>query len=102
MVVDTKKLLDEIVAMRNDVKKGYLLDDQYKLLYKFTYENTPTLFRMVLKNDSNYMTVLNTLIKNVKKIETNEISQEDADVIIGQELADKYIYPNIDMSKETV
>lgn len=100
-MLDAAKIVEEVLQMRTDIQNNEVYTrEQYSHRFKFLHENAPTLFDMVLKDETTYLTVLQNMIRTLEKIRKNSLSQHDADVEIGKELAEKYIYPNIDMEKE--
>ena len=96
MVLDTKKVMTQVSLMRQDVKdKKYIIKDEYEEAYPYLFKEAPTLFKMVYEDKIEYMGMLELLVNNAEKIKDNDISQYDADVIVGKKLADKYVYPAI-------
>ena len=101
MNLDLNKILKQVLEFRKEIQNNEVITkDQYKEKYNYLSEKAPTLFDMVYKDEGPYLEQLNFMLINANKIKKNEVSQYDADVKVGQKLADEYIYPNIDMSKE--
>lgn len=101
MTLDINKLLKEVLDMRKNIVSNLVLSkDNYKEKYIYLSSNSPTLFEMVYKDEGPYLEQLKFMIENANKIKRKELSQYDADVEVGANLANKYIYPNIDMEKE--
>lgn len=99
--LDVNNLLKQVLDMRKDIINSEVLTkDQYSSKYNYLYTYSPTLFEMVYLNEEPYLNQLNLMISNIMKIKRKEISQETADKEIGEKLAEKYIYPYIDMEKE--
>lgn len=59
--------------------------------YNYLYTMTPTLFEVIYKNEMDCSAILDSLIESAKKKKT----QYDADVEVGEKLANIYIHPNI-------
>lgn len=96
-------MLKEVLDMRKDIQSNLVITkEQYTEKYSYIFKNTPTLFEMVYKDEGPYLEQLQFMIKNANKINRNEINQYDADVEVGKELANKYIYPKLDMDKEKI
>lgn len=101
MVLNTDKVLSDVLGMREDIQNNLdFTKNQYIQLYPYLYENVPTLFELVYKNEIDYLPMLECLLENALKVKNNVKSQYDIDVDVGQVLAEKYIHPNIDMEKE--
>lgn len=103
MILDTNKILKEVLDMRKDLENNLVLTkDKYKEKYNYMSGKTPTLFEIVYKNEGNYLEYLNFMINNAHKLQRNEVNQYDADVTVGTKLAKDFVYSNIDMSKEKI
>lgn len=101
MILDTNLVLKQVLNMRENIQDSEVMTkDQYKEKYSYLADNSPTLFDLVYKDETNYLSYLEYMLKNTNKVGRNELSQYDADVEIGKTLANDYIYPNIDMDKE--
>ena len=101
MILDTDLVLSQVLQMKNDITDNQVITkDEYKIMYSYLAEKAPTLFDIVYKNEIDYVDYVKYMITNAVKVGNNELSQYDADVVVGQKLADDYIHPNIDMEKE--
>lgn len=101
MILDTDLVLSQVLEMRNDIHDNKVITkNEYKVLYPYLAEKAPTLFEIVYKDEIDYVDYVKYMITNAIKVGNNELSQYDADVVVGQKLADDYIHPNIDMEKE--
>src|SRR4029079_10214902 len=98
--VDTTKLLYEVVQMRQDIQSGRT-DINYIDKYSYLYLGFPSLFQLIQNNRGDYMPVVMTMLDKAEKINKGLMTHESASKDIGETLAEKYIYPKIDMSKET-
>src|SRR6187399_1999190 len=98
---DGDKILQEVNSMRDDIIKKRINKDlnYFSKKYQYLYDNVPTMFRMVYDNDFDYMPMINLMLEKYKKMSNGSVTHEDASKDIGETLAEKYIYPNIDMSK---
>lgn len=88
-----------VLEIADYVKNG-IGEDELKKSYKDFVELYPSLFKMIIENGE-YTVILDRMIAAAKMIENGQSTQEDMDKTVGEELAKEYIYPNIDMSKET-
>ncbi len=90
----------ELESMQRDLQNNEILDkDSYKTKYNYLYTHTPTLFELLYKSNDIDIEQLKFMISQAQKIDQKEITQHDADVIIGQKLADTYITPIIKEEK---
>ena len=96
-----EKIYYELDCMKSDIEQNKIFTkDDYKARYNYLSDNIPTLFDLVYKGDESYKRQLDFMISYAKKINNDGMPQYDADVKVGQRLAEDYIYPNIDMDKE--
>ena len=97
-IIDIDKIITESTIMANDVKTGKKINFYEK--YEYLYSNTPTLFDMIKQNKEDFMPILKFMTESIKKINSGKETEEDEGVKMGEFLAEKYIYPHVDMSKE--
>ena len=104
--VNVDEILDTVVKIMermldNDMKKlkeennnEYLnkLEDEFPVFCEKYY----TLFKMVV--DGNDLSNLYKMLEMILQIQNNNISIQDAEKKLGEELAEEYLYPNL--SKE--
>jgi len=57
------------------------------------YTDYPTLFRVILNGSD--LSFLERMLGMITKIQNNDIDKFDGEKILGEELAEKYIYPAI-------
>ncbi len=93
---EVKKTVLEIASY---VKNG-IHETELRKSYSDFVKEYPSLFKMVIEN-GDYMEILNRMIDAAKRVEAKEYTIEEMDKMVGFELAKEYIYPHIDMSKET-
>jgi hypothetical protein len=95
-MLDYNLITTELESMQIDLQNNEILDkDSYKTKYNYLYTHTPTLFDLLYKSNDIDIEQLKFMILQAQKIDKKEITQHDADVIIGQKLADTYITPII-------
>lgn len=99
-MLDLNKILKEIVSMRELIKNGNTSTKELKKKFPYTYKNTPTLFDMVIANDTEYMIILDGLFRKAKEVQKDKTKFEEYSKEVGEQMATKYIYPLIDKSKE--
>lgn len=63
-------------------------------------EKYPKLFAMLVENGK-YDDMMNYMLESLEKVENGQVEREEMDKEVGGHLAKEYIYPNIDMTKET-
>jgi uncharacterized membrane protein YvbJ len=91
--IDLDKVLDLAKKMKGCVEKG----EEYSIDYDYLKEHTPKLYDLILAKSDNFMEILDYMVKKLKEgKKTEEKASED----VGEFLAQRYIYPNIDMSLE--
>lgn len=109
--LDTDKVLAEAKAMYKTVlasKDGtgpfIGFSEYYERQYPYLFERCPKWFKTIFENrmdsDAHFMNVLENMLNTVKNIQTKKMTNFDADKYIGTALHNKYILPNLDMSKE--
>jgi hypothetical protein len=103
VVYNTKEISTAIRNMRNEIfddLNNELSRDYYVNKYNILAENTPQLFDLIHTNDIDYLPMVEYFLDNIKRIEDNEESKESVDLKIGEKLAEQYLYPYVDVSKE--
>lgn len=96
-MLDTNQILREVLNMRKDIKESRVKPDSEKLKLKYSYLNlnVPTLFRMVYADSCDYMHMLNHFITNLNKMNRKEITLEEANIEIGDKVAEKCFPENL-------
>jgi hypothetical protein len=88
-----RDMVAKINAMKADGKGQ---DEIYMEVSRFA-DDYPHLFKTVLAAESHEsMASLRTMLAMLDKMGTNELSQHEASVIVGQRLHDTYIKPVLD------
>lgn len=96
-MLDYTLITHQLTAMQTDLQNSEVMtNDSYKAKYDYLATYVPTLFDLLYKNNDVDIEQLTFMISQAQKIDKKEISQYDADVIIGQKLADTYITPIIE------
>lgn len=95
-----KDKIDEIVKYKNNstmlkIKSENINLYKYILEEKFLnfYDEYPTLFKMIIGDED--ISMLYQMIDMKNKIDNNEIDKHDGEVILGELLANKYLYPKL-------
>lgn len=96
-IAEVRKTIGEITKdMGSQMSKG-VLDEKYtdfKTSHKHLY--------CMITETSNYHFMLNKFLEDAERVENKEVELTEMDKIVGLDLAKKYVYPNIDMSKENL
>lgn len=99
-MLDYNLITEQLESMQKDLHNSEVItQDAYKIKYEYLCTKVPTLFELLYKNNDIDIEQLKFMILQANKITNKEISQYDADVIIGQKLADIYITPIISSDK---
>lgn len=87
------EIIKTIKEIRNKIKTSSSNDnyENLKKEYSFFAERYPMLFEISCRNDSFNWNNLNQMLEMRKKLENDEISNDKASVIIGQQYYDKYV-----------
>ena len=64
------------------------------------YERCPYLIKKLIKGGS--LEFLDVMLQNLEKIENSEQTKASVELKLGEELAQKFLYPKINESKDTV
>jgi hypothetical protein len=92
-----KKLLQR--GKSNEVVPQITADDIEFMEYHTRY---PALFLMIVEKGENFdMKQLLHMLNLKNKIDTNEVSQHNADLQIGTEMVDKYVKPMIERDRQS-
>jgi len=79
--------------------------EEYLSKYKYIKTDYTFLYNLVVNNDLNDnnnkdINVLNTMLKQIKKIDNNEVSKEKGELEVGELLVDTYVKPLIEKEKQ--
>lgn len=94
-----KIVKDNIKRMKYQVRNGVSTSSIEKDFSEFK-TSYPKLYAMILE-DGDYDHILDALLEAADAVKSGETTQEEMDKTVGFKLAQKYVYPNIDMHKET-
>jgi hypothetical protein len=83
-----QEILDNIENKSNNDK----IKETYAIKYPLFKQNYPTLFEKLFDPTIDKK-MLNLMLEEKKNIDSNEISQHNASVKIGEVLVDKYVKP---------
>lgn len=97
-----KENIDELIVELDNIlnRQENILDYEYTLKRKYKYleKNFPSLFNLIIKeynltsfNKQRLQTILNTMLKQVEKIQQSQVTQHDASVLVGDHLAQTFI-----------
>ena len=86
-IVNTKKL-KEMKDNNNNEYQTYLIQ-----LFPTFYETYPTLFNNII--ESKDLTFLEPMLEGIIKIHENKDLKDSIEKDLGEQLAEKYLYPNI-------
>lgn len=103
--VDVEKIEQQIKDMINQMddilKNGEDIEDYKDTLenkFKFLKKSSETLFKYIITNyakpnfnKENFDKNINMMLGLIKKMQNSNLSQHDASVIVGEELASQYI-----------
>jgi acyl-homoserine-lactone acylase len=92
-LVDTYKLK---MNPKDKLQYEFALRDVFP---EFAQEH-PFLFRKIVMGDD--LTFLHKMLDNIDKINTGELTQKDVEMALGNELADKYVYPALNAANSNV
>ena len=109
-MTDTSYIIEDVREMRNKIilyktKKinRNLKEEEFtsKLErdYKKLYDNFPTIFQKVMLGTLE-LERLEFMLKMIGEVKTNKLSKHEASVVVGQELVDNIVKPNLDENKK--
>jgi len=64
------------------------------------YERYPYLIKKLIKGGS--LEFLDVMLQNLEKVENSEQTKASVELKLGEELAQKYLYPKVNQSKDVV
>ena len=101
MALDPDEVIAEVRKMRLDVKSRQFNTAQLREKYEFLHKNVEHLFDIIVADKINYLPMLRVFLDHLRTVKDKE-SMEENDKKIGEILAEKYLYPNIDTKKEGI
>ena len=95
---DVEKIKLEVDNMLELLKTNVLNSETVlKKRFEYLFKTSPALFNFILKNHKNnpvqFKKNLDTMLTLIFKIQTSEISQHDASVVVGKHVAHRYMKP---------
>ena len=94
--------LDKVVSLTQNMVKDLEIGAQYDTKYDYLKEMVPTIYDMILAKTENFIPTLLFMIEKMREVKENKETCEAQSEKVGKFLAEKFIYPNIDMSKENI
>lgn len=105
---DKLKVKDQIkiiLEFANSDEQVYLKQTNFEL-YKYRFESNfsefnekyPTLMKKIVNGDD--LKYLEKMLDAMESIKNNEVSKEEAEKVLGEELAEEYIYPLVNKNKK--
>ena len=101
LIIDKFCKLDKFKKLKNENPKKY--ENQMKDIFNSFAVKYPDIFKLLINNCD--INILLMMLEMKKKIDNNEIDQKKAEVFMGEQLAEKFIYlvvgkGNIDLKKK--
>ncbi len=72
-------------------------ENRLKGIFPKFSKDYPIIFNMIIKKED--ITYLYTMLNHIKNIKSGKVTKEDSEKLIGEELAEKYVYPLVDKNK---
>jgi|APGre2960657404_1045060.scaffolds.fasta_scaffold00163_11 hypothetical protein len=94
--------LDKISSLAQEMVKDLENERPYDVKYNYLKEVTPSIYDMILAKTENFIPTLMFMLEKLREIRENKETQEKQSEKVGTFLAEKYIYPVIDMTKENI
>ena len=73
-------------------------ENKLKSIFPQFSKEYPVIFNMIIKKED--ITYLYSMFDHIRNIKTGKINKEDCEKVIGEELAEKYLYPVVDKTKK--
>lgn len=94
-----------ILEFANSDEQTYLKKTNFEL-YKYRFESNfsefnekhPTLMKKIVNGDD--LKYLEKMLNAIDSIQSKEVSKEEAEKVLGEELAEEYIYPLVNKNKK--
>jgi hypothetical protein len=99
LVRKTVKEMKEWMNKNQELKELniVLYNIEVEKMFKEFSDEYPALFRLVLENKD--LSILNQMLDTIEKINTNRIGKLDGEKLIGERLAEEYLYPVVNKKK---
>lgn len=100
---DVKDMMNQIKLFKERQIDRHLTELQFssklEKQYAKLYENFPTIFAKVMAGTLE-LRRLQFMLKMIGEIEKNKVSKHEASVVVGQELVDNIVKPNLPENKK--
>ena len=100
---DVKDMMNQIKLFKERQIDRHLTELQFssklEKQYAKLYENFPTIFAKVMAGTLE-LSRLEFMLKMIGEIEKNKVSKHEASVVVGQELVDNIVKPNLPENKK--
>ena len=83
--------LDKYQKLKEENNKKY--EDTLMGIFKSFYEKYPAIFRAVIRGHD--LNILYMMIEMKKKINSGEVDRKKAEIYMGEQLAERFLYPVI-------
>ena len=83
--------LDKYKKLKEEDNKNY--EDTLMGIFKSFYEKYPAIFRAVIRGHD--LDILYMMIEMKKKINSGEVDRKKAEIYMGEQLAERFLYPVI-------
>lgn len=83
--------LDKYKKLKEENNKEY--EDTLMGIFKSFYEKYPAIFRAVIRGHD--LNILYMMIEMKKKINSGEVDRKKAEIYMGEQLAERFLYPVI-------
>ena len=93
-----REVTNIITRMKHEVRRGVPRENVEKKFADFKSTH-PRLYAMILEN-GNYDDELDAFLEAARTVEAGGVTQDEMDKTIGYKMAQKYVYPKLDMRKE--
>lgn len=102
---NTRDQIKKILEFSLTDEQKYLKDTNFEL-YKYRFEsnfpefnkNFPTIIKKVINGDD--LKYLEKMLDAMESIEDNKVTKEEAEKVLGEELAQEYLYPLVNKNKK--
>jgi len=87
---------NEMRTLKNQNKVLFLIEAEKK--YANFKEEYPTIFDLILR-DNEDLSILNQMLNTIEKINANKMDKFEGEKLIGERLANEYLYPVVNNKK---
>ena len=101
---NTREQIKKILEFSLTDEQKYLKDTNFEL-YKYRFESNfpefnekfPTIMKKIVNGDD--LKYLEKMLDAMDAIEENKVTKEEAEKVLGEELAEEYLYPLVNKNK---